>query len=675
MNNKITTKSKILNKILIKVIAVVLVGIATLMVISIKNISDAVEKQIKEELVYESTQISNKIYTWSREILVNFDLLKNGLEKLGFDSIDKENEYLSMTVGINDACPYGAYGGDANGVYLDGSGWVPDADYVVKERQWYKEGVVRQKVAFGEPYKDAQTGNMVVSASCLVNRKDRNQLVLAMDIFLDEISNVIKRSKVLDAKSAKNILVDKNTLTVLTCNEKKYDGYVIKENDKNKLFNTLIKLIDSSENKESVINNINVDGEEHLVTYNNIEGTEWVLFTTVEKNEAFDRVSSIIVMYLAIAIIIISLTILVVIYAVSKVVKPMGKLTQSITKISEGDFSCDDINNQGNDEIAVMSKALIDHIEVIRKVITDINDIVVDLETNSVGGKETARFLSDMAQEQYGSIKEMQNAIVEFNSLVDRLSDDAVGLESVIEKTNEVSILVNENIDTTVSITEEGHKDMLNVKKKMDETIDGVSTLNEAVEEVDKAIDEVIESIKVIEQIAAQTNLLSLNASIEAARAGESGRGFAVVASEIGSLADTSSQSARRVTEIINMVNEKVEIMMSQSRKSKEAIEENARAIKKASNTFSDIEANVNKTSEVFKSIVNEIGNVEKVSLNMTNISEEQSVKANNILDTIDKMTSNSERITKESKEVEDNAELVKESSQTLIKHVEFFRL
>ena len=87
----------------------------------------------------------------------------------------------------------------------------------------------------------------------------------------------------------------------------------------------------------------------------------------------------------------------------------------------------------------------------------------------------------------------------------------------------------------------------------MENSQDLMNQMRSAMDHIQETSKQVVGIIKAIEDIASQTNLLSLNASIEAARAGEAGRGFAVVAGEIGKLANESARAVNTTRELIGV--------------------------------------------------------------------------------------------------------------------------
>ncbi|OQX73039.1 MAG: hypothetical protein B6D59_06730 [Campylobacteraceae bacterium 4484_4] len=130
--------------------------------------------------------------------------------------------------------------------------------------------------------------------------------------------------------------------------------------------------------------------------------------------------------------------------------------------------------------------------------------------------------------------------------------------ESLKEATSHVTH-ISQKIDENRSDTEMMQHSSLKVKSS---AIRGKELANEtvrAMHEINEATSAITEAIEVIDQIAFQTNILSLNAAVEAATAGEAGKGFAVVASEVRNLASRSSEAAKRIKELVSQAAEKTE--------------------------------------------------------------------------------------------------------------------
>jgi methyl-accepting chemotaxis protein len=193
----------------------------------------------------------------------------------------------------------------------------------------------------------------------------------------------------------------------------------------------------------------------------------------------------------------------------------------------------------------------------------NIHDTVMEVTgTLSVSSNQmgvTSKNFSDNAQTQATSVEEMSASMEEMMS----------GGESVVEiVTGQTEMLqvVTEKLNNAVTATQKASEDMaeaLTVKDHLNKTIsDTDEGINEAATAMKSAVERFEEMYRVseiINDIADQINLLSLNAAIEAARAGEAGRGFAVVADEIGKLADNTSENLKSIIRLFNVSRDEIE--------------------------------------------------------------------------------------------------------------------
>ena len=132
-------------------------------------------------------------------------------------------------------------------------------------------------------------------------------------------------------------------------------------------------------------------------------------------------------------------------------------------------------------------------------------------------------------------------------------------LTDILEDVQRVAS-ASSQVGNAVDQVSDGAKKQLNetqsIVSQMEQSSKLANEMMEAVDGIQKNSKEIANISLLIEDIAQQTNMLSLNASIEAARAGEQGKGFSVVASEVGKLADRSATSAKDISSLSNVANE-----------------------------------------------------------------------------------------------------------------------
>lgn len=255
-------------------------------------------------------------------------------------------------------------------------------------------------------------------------------------------------------------------------------------------------------------------------------------------------------------------------FAKAELVTPIIRVSGQMAELAKGRFDVELDLHADESEVGQMVDAITTMKSNFRSMISEISDVLgkmgegnyhVDVTGQYVGEfvaikesmlkiiadtRKTLNTIKDVAQEIDGGSEQLAQASVD---LAEGCTSQALQVKAVAERIDEMTRNVEKNAkeaEEAVRISNSAGEMLLEGNTKMQE-------LKIAISEISKCSEEIGTIIATIEDIASQTNLLSLNASIEAARAGEAGKGFAVVAEQVKKLAEESTQAAGETTKLI----------------------------------------------------------------------------------------------------------------------------
>lgn len=232
----------------------------------------------KEKLTLESNYYVEEISAWAESVLNEVTIYKNMIERLGLEN-DAIYELMYTSVDSHEAYPFGLYMGDDQGNYFDASGWEPGEDFVVTERDWYKEGLLHDQFAFGEPYVDAMTGGTCVSISSRL-KTGSAVTVLSADVYLDYASQLAE--EIASDKIEHAFFVTAGSRLILADSDASMVGTTLSAEHESMLYQNVNRLLDAGKPGQY---DILGDESVYFVNITTIPDTDWYFVTCMNRNE------------------------------------------------------------------------------------------------------------------------------------------------------------------------------------------------------------------------------------------------------------------------------------------------------------------------------------------------------------------------------------------------------
>ena len=663
------SRKSVSGKLLKVVIPMIALSIIVIMFIVATQAKNIITELAVNNLEKESEYYTEKI---GREITNIVEYLDASAEALGSVSFPNDNamaSYLLPTLSKNEYMPNGMYVATSTGQWIDPSGWVPDPDYVATERSWYIEGLTHSTFLPGEPYVDSDTGSTVVSFSRKVKLADAREGVAAADYTLDGIVSEISSIKPVKTGGAMLLYHD----TILSYFDASFNGTTVSAHPEALFLQNAYKFAQTG--SESVTELKSENGQTYYVHASMIPGTDWILICSVSKSDVLADLSRFQIVCIILMLIMLAIISAVLFMLVRNIVsKPVGALTENITRITDGDFTVD-IPKGGDDEIGLMNnnmKAFVDHM---RGTLGNIKDETDRLAIEAENSKDASGKLNIQANEQSTNMGQIRDAMNGMASAVAELAENATELAGEVADLTEQGNAASQTVNNLVVKAKDGQRDMEVVQRGMEKISNSMSDMNSDVQAVGESAQKINSIIEIINSIASQTNLLSLNASIEAARAGEAGKGFAVVAQEIGQLAANSAESTTEIGKIITEITQQIKELSEKSQANMDEITASSEAVQTAGKTFEEIFSSLDETSDTFKDMIEKIGNVDTIATSVAAISEEQSASTQEVTATTDNLAVSAQQVADESQGVDDSATTVSNAAATIEDFVRGFTI
>ncbi|WP_415888406.1 methyl-accepting chemotaxis protein [Neptuniibacter sp. SY11_33] len=598
---------KVSHKVALLASTVVVLTFAIYSWIQYSSVRDALYEKTEQSTQEATLVLSYQITNWLNAKLKLIDMMAESINadfsqetiQATFDNPILKKEFILIFGGLDT---------DGKKITNDPE-WNPTG-WDARKRPWYPYAKQNDRAVLTDPYADAASGEILISA--VANFYDNRQFKGAFggDLSLKTVSDAL------------NTLNFNNTGYAFLLNA---NGNIISHPNADMNGKSINELFDgdtpgfSNELAESSVN-----GDTVFVSFSKLEGlqgSQWLIGVVLDKGLVMAEANQIGITAL-IATIISALICSGALYmTVSKQLLPLENLRSSLVEINSGDGDLTkrlEVNTK--DEFGQVSTDFNQFISYLQDLIIRVKQISSDVRTNS---DDTFTSASTAANELEKQLFELDQLATAMHQMSATAQDVATNAQHAADSAQRADSAASDGV-AVVSKTTESISHLAGDMENIVNTVNELANYSNNIESI----------LTVITEIADQTNLLALNAAIEAARAGDKGRGFAVVADEVRALASRTQQSTEEIKDMIQQLQSgvrKAETTITQSRELAAQTQNVASEADTVLNTIRDNIQEINQmTVQIATAAEQQSATSEEINRNTTNIRDLSQSVANN---------------------------------------------
>jgi methyl-accepting chemotaxis protein len=533
------------------------------------------------------------------------------------------------------------------------------------------------KQLFLDPYMDeTETGTFVLMTSVCVPLRDRSGRfigVSGVDIALDTLAEDVKRLSFFRTGSS---AVISQSATIVAHPDASLLGKPLSESDPPKGVDAVMRCLSQGVSVSLTLPATAGSGSVYrTVVPIALPLTEqrWAFSVSVSTRELLEKPMRIVLVIAGASLLILAAITVLLILISARITAPLKSITTSFAELSSGDLR-KQVRINSADEVGVLSESfnslttrLSQMVIGIRDASSKLSAVGTELSSEMVRTSSSLELVTDSIRSVKGQIGLQSSSVLETSSAVEEISANIGGLSSMIGNQSAAVLQSSSSIQQMVanirSMTQNMEKVSERFRALASASDEGMKRINEAntwAASISNQSETLLEANQLIASFAAQTNLLSMNASIEAAHAGELGKGFAVVADEIRKLAELAAAQSRDTGKGLTMMKDTIASVVDATSTAEKAFERILASVGEVSGLVESVKMAMTEQSAGSSQVLQALGQINSITQEVhTSASEMKSgtgtilMNVTKLRDTSTTVKENMEEITAATEEIE----------------------